>query len=112
MCKSYKIEENQSYITSIEPLTDMNIAHHMFAYGCERPAINTNTAWMCRDVCDGEKSILFAWGRNAPSLNLPQDVAFKIGSDTKIRYIVINIHYLAKVNNDQSGLSLTFSDKP
>jgi hypothetical protein len=49
----------------------MNVAHHMFAFGCDKPAV-TLSAWNCESqVCLGEKSILFAWGRNAPKLDLP-----------------------------------------
>jgi peptidylglycine monooxygenase len=49
----------------------MDIAHHMFAFGCEKPATSLN-AWNCgSNVCQGEKTILFAWARNAPSLKLP-----------------------------------------
>jgi hypothetical protein len=32
-----------------------------------------------------------------------------VGQNTPHKYIVVNIHYLKKVTNDQSGLALTFS---
>ena len=71
ICTSYKFTEDQSYITNVEPLTNANIAHHMFAFGCDKPA-STSMSWNCGDVvCAGQKTILFAWGRNAPSLVLP-----------------------------------------
>jgi hypothetical protein len=40
------------------------------------------------------------------------DVAFKVGPNTNINYIVVNIHYLKKVTNDRSGLAITVSEKP
>lgn len=84
----------------------------MFAFGCEKPA-SESMSWNCETlVCKGPKTILFAWGRNAPALQLPDDVAFKVGSKTSFKYIVVNIHYLAKVQNDRSGLALTVTDKP
>ncbi len=50
----------------------MNIAHHMFAFGCEKPFSSNGKAWECgSNVCIGEKTILFAWARNAPTLVLP-----------------------------------------
>jgi hypothetical protein len=112
ICTSYKLDEfDHKYITNIEPLTNANIAHHMFAFGCEKPA-SESKSWNCGDkVCQGEKRIIFAWGRNAPSLELPEDVAFKVGQDTTIKYIVVNIHYLKKVSNDNSGLALTVSSE-
>jgi len=127
-----------SIVANIEPLTNADIAHHMFAFGCSKPASSSNS-WNCGNVvCQGEKSILFAWGRNAPALLLPdglyqflllfiisqtelkliesffllKDVAFKVGPSTDINYIVVNIHYLKKVSNDRSGLAITVSDKP
>ena len=71
LCTSYKFTEDQNYITNVEPLTNANIAHHMFAFGCDKPA-SSSLSWNCGDlVCQGQKTILFAWGRNAPSLVLP-----------------------------------------
>ena len=39
------------------------------------------------------------------------DVAFKVGPETSYKYIVVNIHYLKKVENDASGLALQVSNK-
>lgn len=112
LCTSYKLTDYQNYITNIEALTKAHIAHHMFAFGCEKPASLSNS-WNCGNVvCQGPKTILFAWGRNAPALQLPDDVSFKVGKDTKHKFIVVNIHYLKKVKNDVSGLAMTFSNRP
>lgn len=112
LCTSYKLSEYQNYITNIEALATSDIAHHMFGFGCEKPASLSNS-WNCGNVvCQGPKTILFAWGRNAPALELPKDVAFKVGKSTPHKYIVVNIHYLKTVKNDQSGLALTFSNTP
>ena len=55
----------------------MDIAHHMFAFGCEKPGSSTGKAWECSsNVCVGEKTILFAWARNAPTLKLPDSLFF------------------------------------
>lgn len=106
----------------------------MFAFGCEKPA-STSNSWNCGSVvCQGPKTILFAWGRNAPELKLPDgeftsllellrsqtlsrllassDVAYKVGPSTSYKYIVVNIHYLKKVDNDRSGLALSVTNKP
>lgn len=43
----------------------------MFAFGCDKPASQSNS-WNCGSyVCQGSKTILFAWGRNAPALKMP-----------------------------------------
>jgi peptidylglycine monooxygenase len=58
-------------IVKVEPMTNADIAHHMFAYGCEEP-VKTDGPWNCGGVaCKSQQSILFAWGRNAPALELP-----------------------------------------
>jgi hypothetical protein len=72
ICTSYKLTDYQNYITNIEPLATADIAHHMFGFGCDKPASESNS-WNCDNVvCQGEKTILFAWGRNAPALALPK----------------------------------------
>jgi len=38
------------------------------------------------------------------------DVNFKVGPETKIKYLVINIHYLNKATNDRSGVAVYFSN--
>ena len=112
ICTSFKLDDDHQYITNIQPLATADIAHHMFAFGCEKPASSSNS-WNCESVvCQGPKSILFAWGRNAPALQLPDDVAFKVGPKTSYKYIVVNIHYLKKVSNDRSGLALSVSSNP
>lgn len=52
-------------------MTTADIAHHMFAFGCDKPASKSNS-WNCGNfVCQGSKTILFAWGRNAKALSMP-----------------------------------------
>lgn len=37
--------------------------------------------------------IIYAWARDAPKLELPEDVGFKVGKDSPIKYIVLQVHY-------------------
>lgn len=39
------------------------------------------------------------------------DVAYRVGPKTPMKYIVVNIHYLIKVNNDSSGLAITVGNE-
>lgn len=111
-CTSYKLNSNQNYIINFEALTNSSIAHHMIVYACEKPT-SYNSSYECaHNECVGNKKIIFAWGRNAPALNLPNDVSFNVGSKLNIEYIVVNVHYLHKVSNDQSGIGIIFTDKP
>jgi hypothetical protein len=111
MVKAFQLNDDNEYITVIEPLTNAKIAHHMFAYGCERPASN-ESSWKGADLCRGTQVLLFAWGLNAKALELPKDVTFRVGPRTNLKYIVINVHYLNIVSNDNSGVAIYFSEKP
>jgi len=72
MASYIKLEdEDERYITSIEPLTNAHVAHHMFVYGCEEPA-EVKSVWEGANVCHGSKMLLFAWGLNAKALVLPE----------------------------------------
>jgi hypothetical protein len=73
--------------------------------------------------------IIHGWARNAPALTLPEgifkmnennlyiyildlDVGFKVGRNSPYKYIVLNIHYLSILQNDNSGNQLIMSRKP
>lgn len=40
--------------------------------------------------------VLYAWARDAKTLQLPHDVGFQVGAGTQIKYIVLQIHYSKK----------------
>ena len=44
-------------------------------------------------VCQSETSILYAWAMDAPELRLPEGVGFKVGGDTNIQWLVLQVHY-------------------
>lgn len=37
--------------------------------------------------------IIYAWARDAPKLELPEGVGFKVGGDSPIQYLVLQVHY-------------------
>lgn len=39
------------------------------------------------------QQIIYAWARDAPKLALPDGVGFKVGKDSPIKYIVLQVHY-------------------
>ena len=45
-------------------------------------------------VCKTPGSIIYAWGMDAPELKLPANVGFKVGGDTGINSLVIQVHYM------------------
>jgi peptidylglycine monooxygenase len=37
--------------------------------------------------------VLYAWARDAPKLELPEGVGFKVGGKSPIQYLVLQVHY-------------------
>lgn len=68
---------------------------------------------VCRDcghhgVCQNSR-IMYAWAKNAPTTSLPQGVGFRIGGQTGIRFLTLQIHYakaLPEGVKDHSGLQM------
>ncbi|XP_031553480.1 peptidyl-glycine alpha-amidating monooxygenase B-like isoform X3 [Actinia tenebrosa] len=117
-CTSMKVSDADTYIVGYNPHAEMHTAHHMLLFGCEVPA-SQEKSWNCGDMGVGvcrsgsAEKIMYAWGRNAPVLKLPKDVAFKVGGSTIVKYLVLQVHY-GHVDKflknpslkDQSGVTL------
>ncbi|VDK72736.1 unnamed protein product [Litomosoides sigmodontis] len=113
----------EHYIVGFKPHASMQKAHHMLLFGCSQPG-SDEAVWDCGDVttagpkyrkapiCMDQPSILYAWGRNAPDLYLPEDVGFKVGGNTGIRYLVLQVHYNKPVGHDFSGVSIESTIEP
>ncbi|KAK2563008.1 Peptidyl-glycine alpha-amidating monooxygenase [Acropora cervicornis] len=130
LCTAVNLGKRKQYIVGFKPFAEMHTAHHMLLFGCQVPAdmafSRDGKFWNCGDmgkgVCGnqgaGEK-IIYAWGRNAPDLKLPKDVAFEVGGDSGIAYLVLQVHY-GKVDQfvanpslkDNSGVDLKTSFAP
>jgi len=44
-------------------------------------------------VCASGDNIVYAWAMDAPELKLPAGVGFKVGGDTAVQYLVLQVHY-------------------
>uniref|UniRef100_A0A4W3JI52 Peptidylglycine alpha-amidating monooxygenase n=1 Tax=Callorhinchus milii TaxID=7868 RepID=A0A4W3JI52_CALMI len=78
-----------------QPHANMDTAHHMLLFGCKLPATNDNY-WACGNrygTCLDEAKIMYAWARNAPPTRLPAGVGFRVGGNSGINYIVLQVHY-------------------
>ncbi|XP_077862959.1 putative peptidylglycine alpha-hydroxylating monooxygenase 1 [Saccoglossus kowalevskii] len=67
-------------------------------------------------VCESGQTILYAWAMDAPKLALPKDVGFKVGGDTGVDYLVLQVHYgivdkfvKDKSLTDASGMTLNMT---
>ena len=43
--------------------------------------------------CDGNSRVVYAWAMDAPALELPEGVGFKVGAGSDINYLVLQVHY-------------------
>ncbi|KAI4488885.1 PREDICTED: peptidylglycine alpha-hydroxylating monooxygenase [Polistes canadensis] len=130
LCTPIKVDPSRSYyIVGFEPNATMETAHHMLLYGCTKPG-STKTVWDCGEMaqslngqhetavpCSEGSQILYAWARDAPRLNLPEGVGFKVGGDSPIKYIVLQVHYahidrFKDGSTDDSGVFLHYTLRP
>lgn len=129
LCTPIKIQSLNSYfIVGFEPNTTSQTTHHLLLYGCEDPG-STRPVWNCGEMaknseveqnftpCAKSTQIIYAWARDAPAFKLPDGVGFKVGGNTKIKYLVLQVHY-AHVNQfrdgktDNSGIILHYTKRP
>lgn len=102
----------EEWVIKFDPLASANRAHHMLLFGCSdvNEEYLGGGAWDCghHGVCQGSR-IMYAWAKNAPATNLPDNVGFRIGGQTGIRYLTLQIHYAKPVADDvkdHSGLQM------
>lgn len=106
----------------------MHTAHHILIYGCGAPG-SQKPVWNCGEMAQDKNSpeesatpcgegsntqIIYAWARDAPRLDLPHDVGFKVGLDSPIQYLVLQVHYahmLPQGTQDSSGIILVHTEQ-
>ncbi|KAG6446687.1 peptidylglycine alpha-hydroxylating monooxygenase [Manduca sexta] len=126
LCTPIRISPRTSYyITGFKPNATMHTAHHMLLYGCSEPGSN-DSVWSCGEMqsngvdqiyntanpCRAGSQIVYAWAKDAPSLQLPEGVGFLIGKDSPIKYLVLQVHYMHKFpvgKTDNSGVFLKYT---
>ncbi|XP_061507556.1 peptidylglycine alpha-hydroxylating monooxygenase isoform X1 [Anopheles gambiae] len=130
LCTPVKVDYTKSYyIVGFEPNATMATAHHMLLYGCGQPG-SESAVWNCGEMAGGSEEsgspcgsgapsqIIYAWARDAPKLELPEGVGFKVGKDSPIQYIVLQVHYahIDKFKDgttyDDSGIFIHYTTKP
>lgn len=132
LCTPIKVDYTKDYyIIGFEPNATMNTAHHMLMYGCGEPG-SVKPVWNCGEMAPTDGSpeeetaspcgkgthsqIIYAWARDAPALVLPDGVGFKVGNNSPIKYIVLQVHY-ANIDHfkggktDDSGVFINYTLK-
>lgn len=130
LCTPVKVDPSQNYyLTGFEPNATQESAHHIILYGCRKPG-SSKSIWNCGEMahrsndneetmvpCAEESQILYAWARDAPTLILPDGVGFKVGGDSPIKYLVLQVHYahidlFKDGRTDDSGVFLHYTLRP
>ncbi|CAH1255643.1 PAM [Branchiostoma lanceolatum] len=119
LCTQIETPENTAYITEFVPAASMSTAHHMILFGCATPWTLRKDVWDCgsmRDSCRDGGQIMYAWARDAPPTHIPQDVGFRIGGESGMDHLVLQVHYAHGFKDgadlDHSGLSLHMTYRP
>ncbi|XP_051168107.1 peptidylglycine alpha-hydroxylating monooxygenase [Leptopilina boulardi] len=131
LCTPVRVDYSRNYyIVGFQPNATMQTAHHILIYGCTKPG-SSKPIWDCGEmarksergglpqagVCKDGSQIIYAWAKDAPRLDLPKNVGFKVGGNTKIQYLVLQVHY-AHVDHfmdgstDDSGVILQYTLEP
>lgn len=113
VCTTIKLPESPYRLVGVNPVAEASIVHHILLFGCVTPYVlptgSQPAVWDCTgsSPCSSSQAILYGWGKNADSLQLPEDTSFPVGPLTSIAYVVAQVHYLTgRPANDASGVTL------
>ena len=123
-------KDKTQYITAYYPQTSKNISHHMVLYGCsqlpdgldERNLKANGEAWYCGPsgigICKRTnkyyEDVVYAWALDADGFELPDGSGFRIGLNSNINYLVLQMHYKEEFKSDfrdNSGLTLRITEE-
>ena len=127
LCTPIRMDtEDTYYIVGFKPNATKMTAHHMLIYGCEEPGDSSPT-WNCGEmavvepgleshpVCASGSQVIYAWAMDAPALHLPEGVGFRVGANTNIKYLVLQVHYASTdyidPRGDDSGVVLQYTEQ-
>jgi len=130
VCTGMRVDTNTTYyLVAFEALAQAKVVHHMLLYGCKTPGkkdplfnCGTMTArqsglpWSLAP-CGSGSQVVYAWASDAPSLELPEGVGFKVGVDSGVDWLVLQVHYattkfIHQETGDRSGVSITYTNVP
>jgi len=127
LCTPVRVTDTETfYVTGFKPNATAHTAHHMLVYGCEEPGSDA-PMWNCGEMAEAEEGlelhppckagnqIIYAWAMDAPELKLPPDTGFRMGKNTNIKYLVLQVHYahidMIPEEGDDSGVVLHYTEE-
>eukprot|EP00095_Tigriopus_kingsejongensis_P006399 maker-scaffold1351_size46012-snap-gene-0.14 protein:Tk06399 transcript:maker-scaffold1351_size46012-snap-gene-0.14-mRNA-1 annotation:"peptidylglycine alpha-hydroxylating monooxygenase" len=127
LCTPMKLDQSRTnYVIGFRPDASSQTAHHILIYGCKSPA-QEEPIYNCGAMtertpgypsalhpCGEGNEIIYAWAQNAPELLLPEGVGFRVGGDTDIQWLVLQVHYASvdhiPAGGDVSGVVLRYTN--
>ena len=127
LCTSIDLSQTNEtfWVRGFEPKVSQDRIHHMAIAGStSRPPRTQFNLWNCGNngrpasdpnypnfgvfpsEKDGVDTTLYLWSKGGVTTMLPEGVAFKVGADSKIKFLVLQVHY---INVDAIGKSLFFT---
>eukprot|EP01052_Picozoa_sp_SAG31_P001807 SAG31_NODE_60_length_29419_cov_39.876398_31_plen_354_part_00 len=119
-CRMFPAPAGQHWATHFSPVgAHAARVHHMLLLGCESvPNALGLSNYRCgmgeEPPCRGGRfhSFLFGWGRGSAGFELPQGIGFRVGSETTVPYLVVQVHYVAPLpDSDSSGFAIQLSSE-
>ncbi|KAI1717535.1 putative peptidylglycine alpha-hydroxylating monooxygenase 1 [Ditylenchus destructor] len=129
LCTAYALNtEDTNFLVGFDPIAHMHGVHHVLLFGCDGPG-SDELVWNCGEMtrhrgeseeeearaptCTEQPNILYAWAHDAPKLDLPEGVAFRVGGETKNKYLVLQVHYMHETKKeDFSGVRVASTPIP
>eukprot|EP00095_Tigriopus_kingsejongensis_P003105 maker-scaffold428_size174301-snap-gene-0.22 protein:Tk03105 transcript:maker-scaffold428_size174301-snap-gene-0.22-mRNA-1 annotation:"af109920_1alpha-amidating enzyme precursor 2" len=117
LCQAFPIKKllkakTRVYITGYDANASADKAHHMILQKCKKPIKKDGEIWNClhHTMCDDQSKIMYAWAKDAPPTQLPQNVGFSL--DGNDGYLVLQVHYKHPLEHkDFTGLSMHYTDE-
>ncbi|XP_052806354.1 peptidyl-glycine alpha-amidating monooxygenase B-like [Mya arenaria] len=106
ICYAHRLDSvGDIYVLSSKTEADRSAVHHVATGVCEEP-MHTDRTWDCtRDqghLCKGEAVNFGGWDEFTKKngiFKFPEDVSFRVGNNTKLRYFMIEIHFMDPVQD-------------
>ena len=119
LCTGVAVDTAASlYITGFTPVASSSTVHHLMLIGCEAPVSGLETnLWNCGGslsepglespgtTCPGSAAsqVLYMWSLEAGPLVFPPSVSLTVGTNSSIRHLVLQVHYVSKEAIPESG---------
>ena len=64
---------------------------------------------MHHSTCQGKGKIMYAWAKDAPPAEMPENIGFEVGNEYE--YVVLQVHYAHPLDApDNAGVTISYSN--